>query len=189
MVKKAIWILSVLLMVALSTAIVLRNSEQITVRLAPGWETSHNTGVVLLAVFFLGVLATCLAWAYFGLKAFLREKRLERRERHRQNVYELLLRARGLLAAGDWEKARRAWEQLLKRDATDVVAQLNAGLGDAAADVCADGVAFLGHFGLEAGGRRGGGFFSGVRGHRQGHDDGSRSKGGQAHCVFHSCVP
>ena len=125
MVKKAVWILSVIVMAAVSTAIVLRNPEQVAVRLTPGWETaSHNKGVVLLTVFFLGVLATCIAWSYFGIKAYLRERRLERREKRRQTIYEQLLKARSCLAAGDWEQAQHAWEQILKRDPANVVARI-----------------------------------------------------------------
>ena len=124
MVKKAIWVLSVLVVAAISASIVLRNSSQLTVRLAPDWEVTANAGVIILSVFLFGVLCTCVVWSYFGFKSYLREKQRQRRERRRQKVYELLRRGRALLAAGDWNKACAAWEQLLRQDSTDVIARV-----------------------------------------------------------------
>jgi tetratricopeptide (TPR) repeat protein len=124
MVNKTVKILAAIILIALSLYVVTQNSAQSTVYLSPGFSVSANTGVVLIFVFVLGVVCASLVAGYFALKAALRESKLQKQERDRQAFFQTMAEARSLLAAGEWEKAKSAWEKIVKRDPASIIARV-----------------------------------------------------------------
>lgn len=114
----------VLLIVAIALYVVMMNRENITIHLAPSSAITTSGGVILIAVFCLGILCTALVALFFGLKAWWREQGLHARERQRQAFLDSMLKARSFHAAGDWQKAVSEWHNVLKRDPTSVIARL-----------------------------------------------------------------
>lgn len=112
--------------VALALYLVVLNTDPVTVALSPGvsgWRISGNTGVVLIAAFALGIVVAGLVGLFFGVRSYLRERRFLNLETQRRAFYDGMLRARGFSASAEWNKARAQWEQLIKKDPTDIVAR------------------------------------------------------------------
>ena len=117
-------LLLILATIALALYVVVLNQEMVTLRLGRSSAISVNGGVLFIAIFCTGVLAAALVAAFFGIRTYFRERRYRSLERKRQQFYEGLLRARGLLAAGEWNEAKSAWESIIKKDPTDVIARV-----------------------------------------------------------------
>ena len=124
MIHKTSRLLFFIVVIAICLYVVIQNSTVITVQLTPGWSIAANTGVIMIGVFFLGVVGTFLVAAYYALKASWREASLRKRERERESFFEGFLTARGYLAAKEWHKAQTAWEQISKLDPTNMIAKL-----------------------------------------------------------------
>lgn len=114
----------------------LANSDKATLYLGPALQITTNAGVLYLGIFAAGCIAASLVAMFFGLKGYMRERALRSQERTRQAFFELFVKARDLMAAHEWNAARNVWEQVLRKDADNVIAKvelascLNA-LGDA----------------------------------------------------------
>lgn len=112
--------------VALALYLVVLNTNPVTVALTPGdagWRISGNTGVILIAAFSLGMIVAGLVGVFFGMRSYLRERRLQNLDSQRRAFYDGMLRARGFSASAEWNKARAQWEQLIKKDPTDIIAR------------------------------------------------------------------
>lgn len=124
MINKAIKFLTILIIVFAALYIVQQNPDQITVRLSSDTEWQGNQGTILISVFVLGFSLMAVISGYFALKSFLRERRLEKIERKRQNFFEAMVQARSYLAVGDWARAREAWERMISRDPSNIIARV-----------------------------------------------------------------
>ena len=111
------------LVVLLAVYVVVTNNQSVTIQLG-SWVYSAAVGVVLLAAFAAGVLLTATIGLIFGLAAYLRERRLERRERDRLAFYEGMVEARSHAASADWARAHRSWESIVRRDPTHIIARI-----------------------------------------------------------------
>ncbi|MBN8550154.1 MAG: tetratricopeptide repeat protein [Deltaproteobacteria bacterium] len=112
--------------VALALYLVVLNTAPTTVALSPGtngWKITGNTGVILIATFAIGIVVAGLVGLFFGVRSYFRERRLHNLEAQRRAFYDGMLRARGFAASGEWNKARVQWEQLIKKDPTDIIAR------------------------------------------------------------------
>ena len=114
----------VFLIVGLALYVVLINRDSVTVHLSPGTSVSAAAGVVYIALFALGIIFTALISLIFGIRAYFRERRLHSREKQRQDFYHGMLKARGYLVSGEWGKASDQWEQIIRRDPTDIIARV-----------------------------------------------------------------
>ncbi len=112
------------IIVSVALYLVLMNRETITFALSPNVKVSGNAGAVFLSIFALGVICTGLVGLWFGLKSFLRERRLINRDRERKEFYQQMLHARSLRSAGDLRAAIQVWQDALKHDPTDMIAKL-----------------------------------------------------------------
>lgn len=117
-------LLVAILLIGLAVVVTLSNSEPATIRLASWFQFSSNAGVVYLGVFAVGFVAASLVGLFFGVKAYLRERRLLIAERNRQAFISMIERARSLMASEEWARAQAGWEQVLKRDPDNIVARV-----------------------------------------------------------------
>lgn len=124
MISKLYKLLAVLLIVALALYVVLLNREPATVYLSSQVKVSAAAGVVYIALFCLGILFTTTVALWFGIKSYIRERRLLYRDRQRQEFYTGMLKARSYTSSGEWLKAASEWQDLLHKDPTDIIAQV-----------------------------------------------------------------
>jgi tetratricopeptide (TPR) repeat protein len=125
----------VLLIVGLALGVVLLNRDATTIHLGGGTIFTANTGVILIVAFGAGVVCAGIVSIFFGFKAYLRERALRVKDRQRSAFYEAMMKARGYLALGEWQKARAEWEKLSSRDPANIVARVELsrsleGMGD-----------------------------------------------------------
>jgi tetratricopeptide (TPR) repeat protein len=104
--------------------ITLTNSETATIKLGPSLKVSTYAGVIYVAVFAVGCVMTSLVALFFGLKGYLRERKLRANERSRQIFFELLVKARGLMASKEWGAAREIWEKVIRHEPSNVIARV-----------------------------------------------------------------
>lgn len=124
-----------LLVVGLALAVVLLNRETTTIHLGGSAAITANTGVILLVAFSVGLLCAGVVSVFFAFKAYLRERTLRLKDRQRSAFYDAMMKARGCLALGEWQKARAEWEKLSSRDPANIVARVELsrsleGMGD-----------------------------------------------------------
>lgn len=112
------------IIVAAALYITLTNSDSATLRLGPSLMITTYAGVIYIGIFAVGCVAASLVALFFGLKSYFRERRLLSFERGRQSFLKIQESARGLMAAGDWNAARRLWEDVINRDPDNTVARV-----------------------------------------------------------------
>jgi tetratricopeptide (TPR) repeat protein len=112
------------IIVAAALYITLTNSDSATLRLGPNLTVTTYAGVIYIGIFALGCVAASLVALFFGLKSYLRERRLLSFERGRQSFLKAQENARGLMSAGDWSAARGLWEEVIGQDPENVVARV-----------------------------------------------------------------
>jgi len=122
--KFLLWLISVAIVVSLAIIIVLSNEDQLTISLFPGWSFSGNKGVIMLLLFLSGIAITCLIGSYFGIKAYITEWQLKKRELFYKEIFFNLHKNRGLLLTGSWKTAQIYWQQILKEDKKNTTALL-----------------------------------------------------------------
>lgn len=107
----------ILLIAVVSAALylTLNNSETATLKLGSSLSISTYAGVLYIGIFLLGCTTASLIALIFGLKGYLRERRLKSRDRARDSFLKTIERARDLMAVGDWGAARSAWEGIAHR--------------------------------------------------------------------------
>ena len=89
-------VLILLLILAIVISIVISNNQSITVQVG-GEPITANAGVILIATFIAGGIFSGIIAMYFGVKGYLRERKLKNRERDRITFHEGMLAARGFL--------------------------------------------------------------------------------------------
>lgn len=124
MISKINKLVGALLIVGAALYIVLLNREPITLSLSRSWSVTSTGGVILIGVFLSGVVVTSLVAAFFGVRSYLREQRLLGREKSIKLFYQGVVLARNSTAAHEFVKARERWEQILRRDPTDIIARV-----------------------------------------------------------------
>jgi tetratricopeptide (TPR) repeat protein len=117
-------LLLVFVLISFTVLITLSNSAPATIRLGSRFELTSYAGVIYLAVFGAGCVATSIVGLFFGLKAYLRERQLRASEKNRQAFFQLFLTARNYMAAFEWQKARELWETVLRKDSDNVIARV-----------------------------------------------------------------
>ncbi len=124
MISKINRFIFVFLVVALALYVVILNTAPLTVYLTPGTQVSGSSGVLLIGTLFFGILLAGIVGLFFGVKGHFRERRLQHQVSQRQAFYEGMMRARAASACGEWGKARSLWEQIIKKDPTDIIARV-----------------------------------------------------------------
>jgi tetratricopeptide (TPR) repeat protein len=124
MLKQFNRLLLLALIVAGALYITLTNSDTATLKLGPTLTISTYAGVIYIGIFVTGCIFASLIALLFGLKSYLRERRLLSQERDRQSFMKSQEKARDLMAAGDWGAARIMWEQVISRDPENIVARI-----------------------------------------------------------------
>lgn len=117
-------LLLVLLLIGLALYIVMLNRDEVTIKLVPDSPLTANGGVIFIAVFACGILCATFVALFFGMKSYFRERQLQNRDRQRQSFYESMVRARSYLAADDWSRSRDQWEQIVRREPSNVIARI-----------------------------------------------------------------
>ncbi len=112
------------LIVAGALYITLTNSDSATLRLGPTLTITTYAGVIYIAIFVVGCVAASLVALFFGLKGYLRERKLASIERGRQTFLKVQRNARALMAAHDWRAARKLWEDVISQDPDNQVARV-----------------------------------------------------------------
>lgn len=136
MVSKLSRLIFALILVALSLYIVILNREIINLKLSPSHEISTSGGVIFIAIFCAGVLATALVSALFGLKFYFKERWLINKERQTKLQINSILQARSAIACEDWQRAQGMWREIIRRDPNNIIARVELsrslqGAGDA----------------------------------------------------------
>jgi tetratricopeptide (TPR) repeat protein len=121
--------------VALSLYVVILNRDPISVELPFYGGVTTMGGVVLIGTFIVGFVAAVIIALVFGIRSWWREQRLLGKERQRQTFYAGLMEARSALACHEWVRARDKWQQIVRKDPTDIIARVElsrslAGDGD-----------------------------------------------------------
>jgi tetratricopeptide (TPR) repeat protein len=116
--------LVVVLICCIALYVTLKNSEQATIKLGSELSITTYAGLIYIGTFVLGCITSSLVALFFGLKGYLRERKLRAHERSRQLFFELFIRARGLMAGQEWGAAREIWEKVLRQDNTNVIARV-----------------------------------------------------------------
>lgn len=117
-------LLVLLLVVGAALYFALQNQQPLSIHLSPQRTISASSGVLLMSAFAFGLLvASCLA-LFFGLKGYLRERRLKNRERDRLQFFEGMVLARAHAASGEAGRAGRQWEDILRKDPTNIIASI-----------------------------------------------------------------
>jgi tetratricopeptide (TPR) repeat protein len=114
-----------ILLIAVVAAVLyltLNNPESATLKLGPSLSISTYAGVLYIGIFLLGCTVASLVALLFGLKGYIRERRLKSRDRARDSFFETIVRARDLMAVGDWGAARSVWEGIVHRIPNNSVA-------------------------------------------------------------------
>ena len=112
------------LIIGAALYITLSNSEPATLKLGPTLQVNTYAGVIYIAVFVLGCIAASVVALFFGFKSYLRERKLRAAERNRQAFFDLFVKARSLVASGEYAAARDVWEQVLRHDQDNVIARV-----------------------------------------------------------------
>jgi tetratricopeptide (TPR) repeat protein len=124
MIRRFYKLIVLFLIVGIALYLVLLNRETVSLAISPSNRISGNAGVIYIGLFGLGVLCTSLVALFFGLKAWLREKKLQQQDRQRRDFYQGMSQARASLCAGEWGKAAEEWQALLKKDPTCTIARI-----------------------------------------------------------------
>jgi len=82
---------------------------------------SSYAGVILLGAFFLGVITSTIGAVIFGMRAWVREKKLIHQEKSRMSFFQTIVEARGFISSGEWGKARDLWERFIRKENPEVV--------------------------------------------------------------------
>lgn len=133
----------VFLVVALALYVVILNTAQLTVHLTPGTTVTGSSGVILIATLFVGILVAGVVGLFFGVKGYLRERRLQSQAAQAQAFYTGMLQARASAVCGEWNKARSQWETLIKKDPTNVIARIELSRCLQATDECVEALRIL----------------------------------------------
>ena len=112
------------LIIAAALYITLTNSSSATITLGPNLSLTTYAGVIYIGVFFVGVIATSIVALFFGLKGYLRERKLRAAERSRQAFFDLFIKARNYMASHEWKAAQGLWENVLSRDPDNIIARV-----------------------------------------------------------------
>lgn len=124
MVTKIRKLLVIFLIVALAAAVIVQNLDPISVQLTPSYKFSAVGGLILLAVFACGMAFALIFWVLFGIKAYFRERSLQSRDKLRESFYTSFVAARSYQSTHEWGKARDCWEQLAKKDPSNIIARI-----------------------------------------------------------------
>jgi tetratricopeptide (TPR) repeat protein len=116
------------IIIALALYITLTNPEAATIHIGPNISISAYAGVIYIGVFFFGVLAASIVALFFGLKGWMRERKLRAAERSRQAFFDLFIRARNFMANHEWHAARTLWETILSKDPDNIIARVELSL-------------------------------------------------------------
>jgi tetratricopeptide (TPR) repeat protein len=103
---------------------VLLNRESMTVYLWAGSTFTAMSGVVLIVTFALGILTASFVGLLVGIRSYMRERRLQAKQRQRQALLDGLRSARSFAACHEWNKARAEYEQLIRRYPHDLIARV-----------------------------------------------------------------
>lgn len=124
MIRKINLIVGALLLLSITLYVVVLNRG--TVAMYYSWTSSVelSLGVLIIVVFIAGFLASSLVALFYGFRAYLRERSYESKMRQQAAFFHQVAEARALSAAGEPQRARSAWEQLIRRDPTRVIARL-----------------------------------------------------------------
>jgi tetratricopeptide (TPR) repeat protein len=117
-------LIGAILLVAASLYVVILNRDAITIRLTPSFEVTTSAGVIFIAIFCVGIICAACVGAFFGFRAYLRERQLKYRERLRESFYLSMLQARSALAAGELGRAKELWQQIIRREPSNIVARV-----------------------------------------------------------------
>jgi len=124
MISKIKALLIIFIIVAIAAGIIVLNLEPLTVFLVPGKKFTAVTGLVLLGFFCAGVATAAVFWIFSGIKAFLRERTLQNKDKKREGLYKMALQARSCFSAGEWKKSRQEWEKVIRKDPANVIARI-----------------------------------------------------------------
>ncbi len=124
MISRIIKILTVLIILAAATAVIVFNPEPITVKLTPTKTFQAMSGVILLITFCAGFLIAALFGILYGIRGYFRERGLKHREQAAHKFYGEMITARSAEAAGEYSRAAGLWKALIKKDPGDIIARV-----------------------------------------------------------------
>ena len=123
-ISKIVSVILVLIIIGAACYLFYFNRESVTVHFGPDKSATAPMAVVLLSTLGFGVLLTALVAFTIALKGYFRERGLVSRERKRDTAYQKMLVARGYVEAKDWDRAKEAWQKILKLDKKDVISRV-----------------------------------------------------------------
>lgn len=124
MMRRIIKVLSALLLIAIPTFIVVRNREVVSVYLTGEAPLSVSVGVLVLAVFIAGGLASALIASIVGIFSWWEHKKLRKKEQLRIAFTNTLIEARSASAAYDWHRAKTLWQRIIAKDSENCIARI-----------------------------------------------------------------
>lgn len=124
MIRRLNKLLVFLIFIGLACYAFILNPSSVTVRFSAQHSISAPLAIVLISTFGIGILLTALFALYLGLKAQWRERGFKARERNHQRTHQILLEARGLIAAGEWSVAEQKWQNIVVKNPEDIVARV-----------------------------------------------------------------
>lgn len=124
MIRKVNLLVSAIALLAITLYVVVLNRGTTTVFYSWSNSVEMSLGVLVILVFVAGFVLAALIGMLYGFRAYLRERAYETKARQQTQFFTQFVEARSLTVTGEAQRARAAWEQLLRKDPTKVVARI-----------------------------------------------------------------
>ncbi|MEX0596073.1 MAG: hypothetical protein WD512_06185, partial [Candidatus Paceibacterota bacterium] len=132
MLKKTLFIFSLIIIVMIVAFLLIANSIAVDLVLFPnipgitnGFKLENfNLGVVIIGFFILGFIFAWIVTSWLMLKGLIQRKFVEYDVRKRDTFIQTMLEAREAMAAKDWSKAQAIWEKILSLDPSKVLSNV-----------------------------------------------------------------
>ncbi|NMC63474.1 MAG: DUF1049 domain-containing protein [SAR324 cluster bacterium] len=105
-----------LLIVAMCLYIVVLNSGPLTVYLTPSMSISSHVGIILVGTFFLGATIIGLLGVTLGIRAYWRERRIQRQLRQSEAFFKDFIDARNSSSIENSHDAQEKWHKIIRRE-------------------------------------------------------------------------
>jgi tetratricopeptide (TPR) repeat protein len=124
MFKNFIKLFIVLAIIAVILSLINMNSEKVVLNLWGNNQIAYGLGVIVIIVFSSGVLATALLFGLIATPTLIRHRLLRNELNSSKNFYGHMVQARNAFVSKQWTKAKNLWEQVLKRDPSEVISRI-----------------------------------------------------------------
>ncbi len=132
MLKKTLYILSIIILIVIVAFLVIANSVAVDLVLLPNIPgltsgtklENFNLGLVVIGFFALGFIVAWIFTSWMMFRGLIQRKFVEYDVKKRDTFIKTMLDAREAMAAKDWTKAQGIWEKILSLDPSKVLSNV-----------------------------------------------------------------